>query len=158
MAFEVIGREVGHVRRRSTRPTLSNRILSTQGVGQDAASALLGLIKSQQFAMLTNGHSFRGAGRSIAILDDVASNSCWFYSDAEAGEGGVPDDDLRSLGWNLLDSEFRQLLLRHCSGDQWVRSGKRQVSTGKRKLARNRVPKCGALCNTNLKRIKVLVP
>src|ERR1700730_11489550 len=37
-----------------------------------------------------------------------------------------------------------------------VRSGKRQVSTGKRKLARNRVPKCEALCNAHLKMIKVL--
>jgi hypothetical protein len=101
MAFEVIGREIGHVRRRSTRPTLPNWILSTQGVGQDAASALLGLIKGQQFAMLTNGHSFRGAGRSIAILDDVASNSCWFYSDAEAGESGVPDNDILSLPFEL---------------------------------------------------------
>ncbi len=158
MAIEIIGREIGHVRRSSNGPTLPNRILSTQGVGQDAASLLLGLIKGEQCSMLTNRHSFRGAGSSIAILDDVASNSCWLHSDAEAGEGGVPDYDILSLGWNLLDSEFRQLLLRHCSGDQWVRSGKRQVSTGKRKLARNRVPKCGALCNTNLKRIKVLVP
>ena len=118
MAFEVIGREIGHVRRRSTRPTLPNRILSTQGVGQDAASLLLGLIKGEQCSMLTNRHSFRGAGRSIAILDDVASNSCWLHSEAEAREGGVPDHDLRSLGRNLLDGEFRQLLLRHCSGDQ----------------------------------------
>ena len=47
MAFEVIGREVGHVRRLSTRPTLPNRILSTQGVGQDAASVLLCLIKGE---------------------------------------------------------------------------------------------------------------
>ena len=68
---------------------------------------LLGPIKGEQCAVLTNGHSFGGASRSIAILDDVASNSCWFYSDAEAGESGVPDHDLRSLGRNLLDGEFR---------------------------------------------------
>src|ERR1700731_4712834 len=118
MAFEVIRREIGHVRRPSNRPTLPNRILSTQGVAQDAASLLLGLVKGEQWSMLTNRHSFRGAGRSIAILDDVASNSCSFHPDAEAGESGVPDNDLRSLGRNLLDPEFRQLLLRHCSGDQ----------------------------------------
>ncbi len=107
MAFEVIGREVCHVRRLSTRTALPNRILSTQGVGQDAASPLLGLIEGEQCSMLTNGHSLGGAGGSITILDDVASNSCWFHSDAEAGESGVPNHDLRSLGGNLLDGEFR---------------------------------------------------
>jgi hypothetical protein len=39
MAFEVIEREVGHVRRLSIRPTVPNRILSTQGVGENAARA-----------------------------------------------------------------------------------------------------------------------
>src|ERR1700731_4889851 len=118
MAFEVIRREGAPVRRPSNPPTLPNRILSTQAVGQDAASLLLGLIKGEQCSMLTNRHSFRGAGRSIAKLDDVASNSCSLRPDAEAGKSRVPDNDILSLGRNLLDAEFCQLLLRHCSGDQ----------------------------------------
>jgi hypothetical protein len=74
---------------------------------------LLGLIKSEQCSMLTNGHSLRGAGRPIAVLNNVASNSCRLHSDAEAREGGIPYNDVVCLGRNLLDGEFGQLLFRH---------------------------------------------
>jgi hypothetical protein len=77
----------GHTRCFSNCNALPDRILSAHGVRENAARPLFGLIKGEQCFMLTNSHPLRGAGCSIAILDDVASNSGWLHSDAEAGGG-----------------------------------------------------------------------
>jgi hypothetical protein len=47
--------------------------------------------------MLADRFPPRGAGFSVAILDNVTLDARRLHPDAEAGEGGIPDDKLHWL-------------------------------------------------------------
>src|SRR5262245_10226859 len=91
--------------------------------------------------MLADCFPPRSAGLPVPVLHNVALHLRWLHTDAEAGQGGIPNDVILGARGELIDRGFGQLLHSHGTGRF---PGKREVSTGKRISSKAKVSQEGA--------------